>query len=177
MDTAEKALFKLDDEDLRVLGLYGRAMLSAQFLELSIFDVAHLERPAAKDMERALRRLESLLRQPRKHQARGLRHISESLRERLVEALEGRNRLAHDFLLEYRLNRVATGSSDWAIEILNAATITFDELARELDAVAQATRRSRGFETRLSDDEEAAVLQSLRAWAAARFSDETPGSS
>ena len=93
MDAPEKALVELDDEDLRVLGLYGRAMLSAQCLELSIFDAAHLERPAAKDMERALGRLDGLLKQPRKDQARGLSRISESLRERLIAALEGRKRL------------------------------------------------------------------------------------
>jgi hypothetical protein len=176
MDAPEKASFDLDDADLRVLCLYGRAMLSAQFLELSIFDLAHLERPTPKHMEGALRRLEGLLKQPRKDQARGLGRISESLRERLIEALEVRNRLAHDFLLEYRLNRSVTGSSDWAIEILTAATITFDEVAGELDVVAHETRRSKDIETEVSNDEEAAVFQSLRSWAAAGFPDETPGS-
>src|SRR5689334_17698187 len=117
MKSLQDEAFKLDEEDWKVLALFGRAMLSAQLLEFSIFELAQMERPPAQDIERALRRIEGLLKQPSKDQARGLRDLPESLRNEVVDLIDGRNRLAHDFLIEYRLNRLSTHSTDWAMEI------------------------------------------------------------
>ena len=94
----------LDDEDWNVLALYGRAMLSAQLLEFSVFDLAHWERPKPKDADRALLQVERLLRQPKRDQAKNLAALGDELRDDLLLALETRNVLGHTFLMEYRLD-------------------------------------------------------------------------
>jgi len=155
-------VFDLDRDDLRVLGLYGRAMLSAQLLEFSIFQLAQLQRGSPNDFEKAFRRLEGLLKQPRGDQAKKLAQLSEEMREDLLDALVLRNRLAHDFLLEYRMGKVVDGAP-WATELLAAATQTFDGLIRELDAHADVQLQAAGIED-LSEEEAADVLESLRRW-------------
>ena len=114
-------------------------------LEFSVFQLTHLERPAPKDFERAMRQLEGLLKQPRGDQAKNLRRLGEDLRSDLLAALELRNRLAHDFLMEYRMTRaVDDNAMSWATEVLREAISTFDDLNGELDRHAETALADAG---------------------------------
>jgi len=50
--TDRRVAFDLDREDLRTLLLYGRAMLSGQVLEFSVFQLAQLDQRSPTDFER-----------------------------------------------------------------------------------------------------------------------------
>ena len=139
-------------------------MLSGQMLEFSVFQLTHLERPAPKDFERAMRQLEGLLKQPRGDQAKNLRRLGEDLRSDLLAALELRNRLAHDFLMEYRMTRaVDDNAMSWATEVLREAISTFDDLNGELDRHAETALADAGV-PELSEEEEAEIAASLERW-------------
>ncbi len=64
-----------------------------------------------------------------------------------MEALALRNRLAYDFLVEYRMSKVvAEDGVAWATQILSEVTRTFDELYRKLDAHADVQLEAAGIE-------------------------------
>lgn len=147
-----------------VLLLYGRAMLSGQTLEFSVFQLTQLERPAPKDFERAMRQIEGLLKQPRGDQAKNLRRLGEDMRSELLAALELRNRLAHDFLMEYRMTRAVDDNAvTWATGVLREAISSFDDLNRELDRHAETALADAGV-PELSEEEEAEIIASLERW-------------
>ena len=162
--TDEEEVISIDREDVRVLVLYGRAMLAAQLLEFSVFQLTHLERKSPKDMERAMRQIDGLLKQPSRDAAKGLARLPEHIRADLLEAFELRNRLAHQFLLEYRLQKAASESAlSWATTILKGAIVVFDDLYRALDVETEAVLAEQGVEELTPDDEEA-IGGSLRRW-------------
>ena len=139
-------------------------MLSGQMLEFSVFQLTRLERQAAKDFDRAMRQIEGLLKQPRGDQAKNLRRLGEDLRSDLPAALELRNRLAHDFLREYRMTRAVDDNAvSWATEALREAISTFDDLNRELDRHAETALADAGV-PELSEEEEAEIMASLERW-------------
>jgi len=70
--TDRRVAFDLDREDLRTLLLYGRAMLSGQVLEFSVFQLAQLDQRSPTDFERSMSQIEGLLKQPRRDQAKKL---------------------------------------------------------------------------------------------------------
>jgi hypothetical protein len=151
-----------------VFVMFGRAMLSAQFLEFTIFDLAQLDQRPAKDLNRGLKQVDGVLKRPAKDQAKGLKDLSEALRGEILEAINVRNKLAHSFLIEYRINRRVLGSIGWAKQILMAAIATFDDLNERLDGLAKESRSAKGVGS-LSPEEEEAVLASARKWAEAGF--------
>lgn len=156
----------LDSDDWRVFAMYGRMMLSAQFLEFSIFQLAHLNSREEKRPEVALRKVEGLLKQPAADQARGLRDLPDDLKQVLIEALDVRNKLVHSFLTEYRIKaNVDEKAVDWALSLLEASRDQFDELAEDLDEYATAQLSAKGIEKPYLDEEEMEGLRSdLEAW-------------
>ncbi len=110
-----------------------------------------------------MQQIEGLLKQPRRDQAKSLARLSEQLRDEVLEALDLRNRLAHHFLMEYRMTRgVSNTAIAWASEV-KAAITTFDELNRELDKHAQTQLADAGI-AELSEEEEEQLIESLERW-------------
>src|SRR5215211_2090313 len=111
--TGKPTLSSLDEDVKRrewaVLAAFGRVMLSIQLLETTIFQLAHLDRTAKNGVERAVRQIEGLLKQPKTDQARRLRDLEPELLEELELALSVRNKIAHEGLVRYRVDAAVRG--------------------------------------------------------------------
>ena len=161
----------LDDEDWNVLALYGRAMLSAQLLEFSIFDLARWERPTPKNADRALRQLEGLLQQPKRDQAKNLAALGNELRDDLLLALDVRNDLGHTFLMEYRIDAAVMPDVAEKVKLrLRNMTEFIDQVRAVLDAISAGHLEREGVEVTEQDEE--AVRDSLREYAKDKYQGE-----
>ena len=156
----------LEPEQWPVLAAFGRVMLSAQLLETTIFQLAHLDRKTPKGVERAVRQVEGLLKQPKTDQARRLRDIEPELIEELELALSVRNKLAHEGLVHYRVDAAVRGEQarDEAIAF-RAIWLFMDSVRASLDSLADERLEELGV-PELDADEMQELLASLRTWAA-----------
>jgi|SRR5690349_20641459 len=160
---------KLQEEfgpELPVFLRYSRTMLAAQLLEFTVFQLTHLKKKTPKDMERAIRQLEGLLKQPSKDASKRL-GLDSALLADLTTALGIRNVLAHEFLtrfrVEYAIREEAIGM---ATAFLELSEIFISDVQRRLDEVAEARLLAQGIEEPYLDDEEMdGLMNSLRRWA------------
>lgn len=155
----------LNELDWEVFAWFGRMMLSAQLLEYSLFELTHLGKKPEERPEVALRRVEGLLKQPAKDQAKGLSALPDELKASLEDVLDGRNKLVHSFLIEYRIKAaIDKDATRWALPLLKEATEDFDRLSRALDAYASKKLAERGLDQPLDEEEIEGVQESLRKW-------------
>jgi hypothetical protein len=157
---------ELDDDDGLVFAAYGRAMLAAQMLEFEVFQLANLVAKTPQQSEQAIKKLEARLAAPTSRLAKDVAALPEHLRQDLLELLEVRHKLAHSFLMEYRIKKVVEEdeATSWALELLEAAFEMFREMDRRIEILTQGEFDARGLGDDLTDEEEAAVLESLRRW-------------
>lgn len=157
---------ELDDDDRLVFAAYGRAMLAAQMLEFEVFQLANLNAKTPQHFEQAMKKLEARLAAPTSRLAKDVAAVPEPLRQDLLELLQVRHKLAHSFLMEYRIKKVVEpdDATSWAIELLEAAFEMFRDMDRRVESLTQAEFAARGIGGDLTDEEEAAVLESLRRW-------------
>jgi hypothetical protein len=164
----------LDSDGWTVLAAFGRAMLSAQLLEFTVFQVSHLDRKTPKAWERALAQIEGLLKQPTGDQAKGLRRVDTELAEDLRTAIGVRNKLAHQGLLTYRVDVAVRGepAHEEARAMYRAIALFIDDVRVRLDAVADKQLDEIGGKDLDADDMEA-IFESLQRWASrATFDDD-----
>jgi hypothetical protein len=157
-----------------VLATFGRAMLSAQLLEFSVFQLAHLDRKTPKAWERALAQIEGLLKQPKGDQAKGLAGVDSDLSEDLKTAIGARNKLAHDGLLNYRIDAAIRGepAHEEARAMYRAIALFLDDVRGRLDAIAETRLNDLGGDE-LDDEDMDAIFDSLQNWASqATFSED-----
>src|SRR3954447_4556250 len=130
---------ELDDDDGLVFAAYGRAMLAAQMLEFEVFQLANLDAKTPQQFEQAMKKLEARLAAPTSRLAKDVAALPEPVRQDLLELLEVRHKLAHSFLMEYRIKKVveADNATSWAIELLEAAFEMFREMDRRIETVTQ----------------------------------------
>jgi hypothetical protein len=157
---------ELDDDDGLVFAAYGRAMLAAQMLEFEVFQLANLEAKTPQQFEQAIKKLEARLAAPTSRLAKDVAALPEQLRQDLLELLEVRHKLVHSFLMEYRIKKVveADEATSWAIELLEAAFEMFRDMDKRIETITQGEFEARGIADDLTDEEEAAVRESLRRW-------------
>ena len=157
----------LDAGDLAVFRAYGEAMLAAQLLEFTIFQLAHLERNTPADLNRALRQIEGLLRQPAGDQIKTMGDVDPLLFTDLRDAISVRNMLAHEFLLRYRVEKAVNDeASEMAVSGLTAMRLLFGDVQARLNAVADERLSERGIKRPyLSDEEMDELMMTLRRWA------------
>jgi hypothetical protein len=157
---------ELDDDDGLVFAAYGRAMLAAQMLEFEVFQLANLDAKTPQQFEQAMKKLEARLAAPTSRLAKDVAALPEPLRQDLLELLEVRHTLAHSFLMEYRIKKVveADDATSWAIELLEAAFEMFRDMDRRIEILTQRESDARDIGADLTDEEEAAVLESVRRW-------------
>lgn len=153
-------------EELPVFLCYSRTMLAAQLLEFTVFQLTHLERKTPKDMERAIRKLEGLLKQPPKDASKQLNLDTELLSD-LTTAIDIRNVLAHDFLIQFRVEHaVSEQAIRRATEFLDLSKTFISDVQRRLDEVARERLHGKGIEEPYLDDEEMDDLrEDLKEWA------------
>ena len=166
---------ELSDElgpELPVFLRYSRTMLAAQLLEFTVFQLAHLRKTTPKDMERALRKLEGLLKQPPKDASKQL-DLDPALLSDLMIAIDIRNILAHDFLTRFRVEYAVRGEAvGMATAFLDLSEIFISDVQRRLDKAAEARLLEQGIEPPYLDDEGMEeIVDSLRRWS----EDDAPG--
>jgi hypothetical protein len=156
----------LENEEWVVLAAFGRVMLSAQLLETTVFQIAHLDRKTPNGLERALRQIEGLLKQPKTDQARRLKNVAPELLDELELALGVRNKLAHEGLVRYRLDAAVRGDKarEEAVATFRAIWLFVDTVRESLDQLADRRLEERGVAD-LDDDEMEDLMASLRRWA------------
>ncbi|MEA2493952.1 MAG: hypothetical protein QOJ29_1863 [Thermoleophilaceae bacterium] len=157
---------ELNRADWLILARLGRAMASAQLLDFTIFQLAHMERRTPKDIERAMRKIEGLLKQPKGDQVKSIADLDPDLIDDLGTAVEVRNRLAHDFFVRYRVEAAVSDlGAPLAASFLTAATCFMDDVRAGLDVLADARLEAQGLERPyLTDDEMDGLVQSMRRW-------------
>lgn len=157
---------ELDDDDAPVFAAYGRAMLAAQLLEFEVFQLANLVAKTPQQFEQAMRKVEARLAAPTSRLAKDVATLPGPVRQELLELLEVRHKLAHSFLMEYRIKKFVDGeeATPWAIELLEAAFEMFSDMDKRIEVLTKAEFDARGIGGGLTDEEEAAVLESLRRW-------------
>lgn len=115
---------------------YGETMLAVQTFELGLkgfsFAATVDDRDDEVDFDEAWRRF------TKNHlsKAAGRLRMPDGARDRIVEAMRGRNVLAHEFLLTYRMRAAESGEADahrFAIDALAKARQDFLELTEWLD--------------------------------------------
>jgi hypothetical protein len=157
----------LDRRDHGVFRMYGEAMLRAQLLEFTIFQLAHLERRTPSDLDQALRKIDGLLKQPKGDQAKTMGEVGDELSTDVRDALGVRNLLAHEFLVWYRVEKVVRDDAPaLAKAALTAMSLFFGDVQRRLDEAADSRLEARGI-TRpfLSDEEMDDLMATLGRWA------------
>ncbi len=153
--------------ELPVFLRFSKVMLAAQLLEFTIFQITHLKKKTPTDMERAIRKLEGLLKQPPRDAAKHI-DLDPSLFSDLNLALEIRNLLAHEFLTRFRLEYVVREEKAvvMAKAFLDASIAFIADVQSRLDEVAEERLLERAIEAPyLDDDEMDDLMQSLKKWA------------
>jgi hypothetical protein len=155
----------LDEDDQRVFAAYGRAMLAAQMLEFEVFQLANLLAKTPQQFEQAMSKLEARLAAPTSRLAQDIAALPAGLKQELLDLLDVRHKLAHSFLMEYRLKKAINEDAvAWALEILDASFEMFQDLDRRIEVATQGEFDARGVGHDLSAEEEKAVVESLRRW-------------
>jgi hypothetical protein len=156
----------LESEEWPVLAAFGRVMLSAQLLETTVFQLAHLDRKTPNGLERAVRQIEGLLKQPKTDQARRLNDVEPELLDELELALGVRNKLAHEGLVRARLDAAVRGDKarEETVAMFRAIWLFMDSVCDSLDRLADQRLEERGVAD-LDDDEMEDLMASLRRWA------------
>lgn len=114
---------------------------------------------------RALRKVEGLLKQPVGDASKQVR-LDPTLLGDLRTVLEFRNRLAHDFLVRFRVEyAVREEAVGLAVAFLDGARVFMDDVQQRLDEIADERLFQRGIEEPyLDDDEMNDLMESLRCW-------------
>lgn len=149
----------------KVFLAYAQTMMALQLLEFSVFQLAQLDRKTPNGVERAMKKIEGLLVQPKRDQAKNLKGLPDDLLDDLATVLGVRNRLAHDALLMYRIDSVVTDdAADRAIATFGLIRVFADGLNEALDRAASIKLKDQGIDPVLSEQDEEAILESLRRW-------------
>jgi hypothetical protein len=153
-------------DELPVLVRYGRTMLSAQLLEFTVFQLTHLKKKTPADMERAIKKLEGLLKQPPGDASKQL-DLDALLLGDLKTAIEIRNVLAHEFLTRFRVEyAIREEAIDMAIAFLDASYAFIGDVQRRLDEEADRRLLEKGIEQPYLDDEEMNdLMEDIKRWA------------
>jgi hypothetical protein len=116
-------------------------------------------------MERAIRKLEGLLKQPPRGAGRKL-DLDASLVEDLETALDIRNILAHEFLTRFRVEyAVREEAVGMAVGFLDASNAFITDVQLRLDEAAEKRLLEKGIANPpLDDDELNDLMEDIRRW-------------
>lgn len=118
---------------------YGEVMHRLQVLEMSLWGIQTRGIKPNTTLDQALNKVARWNNTTLGEMLRGMRnqpHWPEGLIERLLDAVEARNYLAHHFLREYFLVRPSPTNREHATETLADLSVRLDRLIDEVDAHA-----------------------------------------
>jgi hypothetical protein len=140
-------------------------MLAAQMLEFEVFQLANLVAKTPQQFEQAMRKVETRLAAPTSRLAKDVAALPESLKQELLELLDVRHKLAHSFLMEYRIKKVVEDdATSWALALLSVWFEMFRDMVQRIEVITTGEFEARGLDDDLTEQEEEAVLESLRRW-------------
>ena len=167
---------RITQEDLKVLAEYGRTMLSVQLFELALMGLVQVNQPEPPEVvpfDEAWKQVQPLfgmtagqLRKELKKQA----SVTDDLLDEIQIAVNTRNKLAHYYLLEFRMRSFSAGGVPReAVEEMVMVRALFQDLNARLEALMHQRAKERGWDL---NDLGALTEQDLRRIAAEVESDE-----
>ena len=167
---------RITQEDLKVLAEYGRTMLSVQLFELTLMGLVQInqsEPPEKVPFDEAWKQVQPLfgmtagqLRKELEKQG----NVPDDLLDEIQIAVNTRNKLAHYYLLEFRMRSFSAGGVPReAVEEMVMVRALFRDLNVRLDALMHQRAKERGWDL---NDLSGLTEQDLRRIAAEVESDE-----
>jgi hypothetical protein len=144
---------RITQEDLKVLAEYGRTMLSVQLFELALTGLVQINQPeppekvpfeeAWKQVQPILEMTTGQLRKELEKQGR----VPEDLLDEIQIAVNTRNKLAHYYLLEFRMRSFSAGGVPReAMEEMVMVRALFQDLNARLEALTHQRAKERGLD-------------------------------
>jgi hypothetical protein len=163
-------------EDLKVLAEYGRTMLSVQLFELTLMGLVQInesEPPEKVPFDEAWKQVQPLFRMTAEQLRKELEkqgNVPDDLLDEIQIAVNTRNKLAHYYLLEFRMRSFSAGGVPReAVEEMVMVRALFRDLNVRLDALMHQRAKERGWDL---NDLGGLTEQDLRRIAAEVESDE-----
>jgi hypothetical protein len=140
-------------EDLKVLAEYGRTMLSVQLFELTLMGLVQInesEPPEKVPFDEAWKQVQPLFRMTAEQLRKELEkqgNVPDDLLDEIQIAVNTRNKLAHYYLLEFRMRSFSAGGVPReAVEEMVMVRALFRDLNVRLDALMHQRAKERGWD-------------------------------
>ena len=167
---------RITQEDLKVLAEYGRTMLSVQLFELALTGFVQINQPVPPEkvpLEEAWKQVQPILEMTAEQLRKELEkqgRVPDDLLDEIQIAVNTRNKLAHYYLLEFRMRSYSAGGVPHeAVEEMVMVRALFRDLNVRLDALMHQRAKERGWDL---NDLGGLTEQDLRRIAAEVESDE-----
>ena len=142
---------RITQEDLKVLAEYGRTMLSVQLFELTLMSLVQInqtEPPETIPLEEAWRQVQPIFEMTAGQLRKELEKqgsVPDDLLDEIQIAVNTRNKLAHYYLLEFRMRSFSAGGvPPEAMEEMVMTRALFQDLNARLEALTQQRAKERG---------------------------------
>jgi hypothetical protein len=140
-------------EDLKVLAEYGRTMLSVQLFDLTLMGLVQInqsEPPEKVPFDEAWKQVQPLFRMTAEQLRKELEkqgNVPDDLLDEIQIAVNTRNKLAHYYLLEFRMRSFSAGGVPReAVEEMVMVRALFRDLNVRLDALMHQRAKERGWD-------------------------------
>ena len=144
---------RITQEDLKVLAEYGRTMLSVQLFELTLMGLVQInesEPPEKVPFDEAWKQVQPLFRMTAEQLRKELEkqgNVPDDLLDEIQIAVNTRNKLAHYYLLEFRMRSYSAGGVPReAVEEMVMVRALFRDLNVRLDALMHQRAKERGWD-------------------------------
>jgi hypothetical protein len=144
---------RITQEDLKVLAEYGRTMLSVQLFELTLMSLVQInqsEPPEKVPFDEAWKQVQPLFGMTAEQLRKELEkqgNVPNDLLDEIQIAVNTRNKLAHYYLLEFRMRSFSAGGVPReAVEEMVMVRALFRDLNVRLDALMRQRANERGWD-------------------------------
>ena len=144
---------RITQEDLKVLAEYGRTMLSVQLFELTLTSLVQInqpEPPVKIPLEEAWKQVQPIFEMTAGQLRKELEkqgNVPDDLLDEIQIAVNTRNKLAHYYLLEFRMRSFSAGGVPReAVEEMVMVRALFRDLNVRLDALMHQRANERGWD-------------------------------
>jgi hypothetical protein len=144
---------RITQEDLKVLAEYGRTMLGVQLFELTLMGLVQLSQPEPPEkvpLEEAWKQVQPIFAMTAGQLRKELEKqgsVPDDLLDEIQIAVNARNKLAHYYLLEFRMRSFSVGGvAREATEEMVVARALFQDLNARLEALAHQRAKGRGWD-------------------------------
>ena len=144
---------RITQEDLKVLAEYGRTMLSVQLFELTLMGLVQINQPEPPEkipLEEAWKQVQPIFEMTAGQLRKELEKqgsVPDDLLDEIQIAVNTRNKLAHYYLLEFRMRSfTADGVPREAMEEMIMGRALFKDLNARLEGLTHQRAKERGWD-------------------------------